>query len=214
MDPSQSPLPLAAVYPSSCLGRFNSAVAKCRLGQYFKLSQRGTNFTTELRAGTATFLTMAYILAVNASILSDSGATCSISDCINPSPTCRFPPAVDPGYSSCLSRARRDLIVATAAASIIGSSIMGLLANLPLALAPGMGANAYFAYSVVGFHGSGHVSYSAALAAVFLEGLLFLLLSVVGLRSRLASLIPRPVRCSSAAGIVRQSIRRPCCHPA
>ncbi|KAG0483581.1 hypothetical protein HPP92_011665 [Vanilla planifolia] len=201
MDPSQSPLPLAAVYPSSCLGRFNSAVAKCRLGQYFKLSQRGTNFTTELRAGTATFLTMAYILAVNASILSDSGATCSISDCINPSPTCRFPPAVDPGYSSCLSRARRDLIVATAAASIIGSSIMGLLANLPLALAPGMGANAYFAYSVVGFHGSGHVSYSAALAAVFLEGLLFLLLSVVGLRSRLASLIPRPVRCSSAAGI-------------
>ncbi|PKA67230.1 Adenine/guanine permease AZG1 [Apostasia shenzhenica] len=200
MDPDPFPSSAGAV-SSSRLRRINAAVASSMIGRHFKLSERGTTFTTELRAGTATFLTMSYILAVNASIISDSGATCSVSDCNNPSPTCRFPPAVDPGYSSCIAGARRDLIVATAASSIIGSVLMGVLANLPLALAPGMGANAYFAYSVVGFHGSGRVPYSSALAAVFLEGVIFFLISVVGLRSHLARLIPRPVSSSSAAGI-------------
>ncbi|CAL9763265.1 unnamed protein product [Musa acuminata subsp. burmannicoides] len=184
----------------SRLGRFNAAVAKSWVGRRFKLAERGTTFTTELRAGTATFLTMAYILAVNASILSDSGATCSVDDCLRPSPSCRFPP-VDPGYAACVDRARRDLIVATAASSIVGSFIMGAFANLPLALAPGMGTNAYFAYTVVGFHGSGDLPYRTALAAVFLEGLLFLLISALGFRARLAKLVPRPVRISSSAGI-------------
>lgn len=78
---------------------------------------------------------------------------------------------------------------------------MGVFANLPLALAPGMGANAYFAYSVVGFHGSGSVPYGTALTAIFLEGLIFLLISVVGFRAKLAKLIPKPVRVSSSAGI-------------
>ncbi|CAL9099355.1 unnamed protein product [Musa textilis] len=182
------------------LGMLNAAVAKSWVGRRFKLAERGTTFTTELRAGTATFLTMAYILAVNASILSDSGATCSVNDCLSQSPSCSFPP-VDPGYAACVDRARRDLIVATAAASIIGSFIMGAFANLPLALAPGMGTNAYFAYTVVGFHGSGNLPYRTALAAVFLEGLLFLLISALGLRARLAKLVPRPVRISSSAGI-------------
>ncbi|KAJ0979227.1 hypothetical protein J5N97_014701 [Dioscorea zingiberensis] len=180
--------------------RLNAAVAGTRVGRRFKLTERGTTFTTELRAGTATFLTMAYILAVNASILSDSGATCSTSDCTKPSPTCKFPP-VDSGYAACVDRARRDLIVATAAASIIGSFIMGTFANLPLAMAPGMGSNAYFAYSVVGYHGSGNLPYRTALAAVFLEGLLFLAISALGFRAKLAKLVPKPVRISSAAGI-------------
>lgn len=78
---------------------------------------------------------------------------------------------------------------------------MGTFANLPLALAPGMGTNAYFAYTVVGFHGSGNVSYQSALAAVFIEGLIFLLISAVGLRAKLAKLVPKPVRISSSAGI-------------
>ncbi|GJN40681.1 hypothetical protein PR202_gb29941 [Eleusine coracana subsp. coracana] len=182
------------------LGRLNAAVERSWVGRRFRLAARGTTFTTELRAGTTTFLTMAYILAVNASILSDSGATCTVEDCASPSPTCKFPP-VDPGYAACVSRARRDLIVATAASSVIGSFIMGAFANLPIALAPGMGTNAYFAYTVVGFHGSGQLPYRTALAAVFLEGLLFLALSVVGLRSRLARLIPKPVRVSTSAGI-------------
>ncbi|KAG1338970.1 adenine/guanine permease AZG1 [Cocos nucifera] len=196
MDPTPADSPSAR----SRLGRINSVVAKSWLGKRFKLAERGSTFTTELRAGTATFLTMAYILAVNASILVDSGATCSISDCNNPSPTCKFPP-VDAGYAACLDRVRRDLIVATAASSIIGSVIMGAFANLPLAVAPGMGTNAYFAYTVVGFHGSGSISYGNALAAVFLEGLLFLLLAALGFRSKLAKLVPRPVRISSSAGI-------------
>ncbi|CBI18057.3 unnamed protein product, partial [Vitis vinifera] len=138
---------------------------------------------------------MAYILAVNASILTESGGTCSVSDCTR---LCSDPT----GYLACLERTRKDLIVATVASSLIGCLIMGTFANLPLALAPGMGTNAYFAYTVVGYHGSGKVPYSSALAAIFIEGLIFLFISAVGLRARLAKLVPKPVRISSAAGIV------------
>ncbi|KAJ1695362.1 hypothetical protein LUZ63_012060 [Rhynchospora breviuscula] len=186
--------------PPSRLGRLNIAVNRSPVGKYFKLAERGSNFTTELRAGTATFLTMAYILAVNASILTDSGATCTINDCINPSESCKFPP-VDAGYSQCLDRVRRDLIVATAVSSLIGCFIMGMFANLPLALAPGMGTNAYFAYSVVGFHGSGGLKYKTALAAVFIEGIIFLIISILGFRSKIAKMVPKPVRIASSAGI-------------
>ncbi|XP_076953515.1 adenine/guanine permease AZG1-like [Bidens hawaiensis] len=205
----------------SQITRLNLFVAKTRVGKRFKLTQRNTTFTTELRAGTATFLTMAYILAVNASILTDSGGTCSVSDCIplcsdptfpasnctgpdrrviQPDNSCKFSP-VNPGYTDCLTKIRKDLIVATVASSLIGCVIMGVFANLPLALAPGMGANAYFAYTVVGYHGSGNISYENALAAVFIEGVIFLIISAVGLRAQLAKLIPKPVRISSSAGI-------------
>ncbi|KAL8247851.1 hypothetical protein R6Q59_009067 [Mikania micrantha] len=206
--------------PPSTLTWLNTFVGRSRIGKHFKLNDRKTTFTTELRAGTTTFLTMAYILAVNASILSDSGATCSVSDCIplcsdpsfnsncsgpnlrliQPDVTCKFPP-VNPGYTACLERVRKDLIVATIVSSIIGCIIMGTFANLPLALAPAMGSNAYFAYTVVGFHGSGKVSYESALAAVFTEGILFLIISAVGLRAKLAKIVPKPVRISSSVGI-------------
>ncbi|KDP21673.1 hypothetical protein JCGZ_03344 [Jatropha curcas] len=203
------------------LTRLNNYVAKTRLAKRFKLNERNSTFTTELRAGTATFLTMAYILAVNASILTDSGGTCSVSDCvplcsdltvplsnctgsslriIQPDNSCKFDP-VNPGYAACLERVRKDLIVATVASSLIGCVIMGAFANLPLALAPGMGTNAYFAYTVVGYHGSGNVSYESALTAVFIEGLIFLAISAIGLRAQLAKLVPKPVRISSSAGI-------------
>ncbi|KAL1542072.1 Adenine/guanine permease azg1 [Salvia divinorum] len=202
--PSPSPPPPSSAVQSR-ISRLNAYVAKSRVGKRFKLTERRTSFTTELRAGTATFITMAYILAVNAAILSDSGGTCSVSDCIplGPNPpdaSCKFEP-LNPGYAACLDKTRKDLIVATAASSLIGSAIMGLFANLPLALSPGMGANAYFAYTVVGFHGSGNVTYQSALAAVFIEGLIFLFISAVGLRSKLAELIPKPVRVSTSAGI-------------
>ncbi|GJN40502.1 hypothetical protein PR202_gb29723 [Eleusine coracana subsp. coracana] len=147
------------------LGRLNAAVERSWVGRRFRLAARGTTFTTELPApGTTTFLTMAYILAVNASILSDSGATCTVEDCASPSPTCKFPP-VDPG-------------------------------TRPACPAPSSRPD----------RGDGGVvrdrlPYRTALAAVFLEGLLFLALSVVGLRSRLARLIPKPVRVSTSAGI-------------
>lgn len=211
--------------------KLNDRINKSWIGRYFKLEARKTCFTKEVRAGTATFLTMAYILAVNASILADSGGTCSVADCtkvcnvasvsphdchgvfkssngsslielklVKPGPQCKFPP-VNRGYEQCLERTKRDLIVATAVSSLIGCLIMGLFANLPLGLAPGMGANAYFAYNVVGFHGSGNISYKSALAAVFLEGCMFLIISALGFRAKLAKMIPRPVRLSSAAGI-------------
>ncbi|KAK7340036.1 hypothetical protein VNO77_20728 [Canavalia gladiata] len=205
--------------PLSLPARLNSFMAQTRVGKRFKLAERNTTFTTELRAGTATFLTMAYILAVNASIIADSGGTCSVSDCIplcsdpnipisrcptnrvtRPDESCKFTP-VNPGYAACVERTRRDLIVATVASSLIGCTIMGVFANLPLALAPGMGANAYFAYSVVGFHGSGAVPYRTALTAIFLEGLIFLFISALGFRAKLAKLVPKPVRVSSSAGI-------------
>ncbi|RAL52306.1 hypothetical protein DM860_016155 [Cuscuta australis] len=219
-SPSSAPPPTAAEASNttrSLVSRLNSSVAGGPVGKRFKLAERNTTFTTELRAGTATFLTMAYILAVNASILTDSGGTCSVSDCvplcadpgsplsdctriIHPDESCKFNP-VNPGYAACLEKTRKDLIVATVASSLIGCVVMGVFANLPLALAPGMGANAYFAYTVVGFHGSGNLPYQSALAAVFIEGLIFLLVSACGLRARLAKMIPRPVRISSSAGI-------------
>ncbi|XP_029122370.2 adenine/guanine permease AZG2 [Elaeis guineensis] len=189
----------------------NRAVAESPTGRYFKLDARKTSFTKELRAGLSTFLTMAYIISVNAAILTDSGGPCTVHDCTPhhphlpaanrtlPGPECKF--QSNPGYLQCLSRTRSDLVVATVAIAIIGSLSMGSFANLPFALAPGMGSNAYFAYNMVGFHGSGPVPYGTALAAIMLEGGIFLALSVLGLRSKLARIIPRNIRLASAAGI-------------
>lgn len=207
---------------SRFLETLNAKVGESRVGKYFKLEERNTYFTQELRAGTATFLTMAYILAVNASILTDSGGPCSVDDCIPlcsnlaytdasscvaagfsmvaPTQACKFPP-VNPGYQACLSIVRKDLIVATAAAALIACFIMGVFANLPLALAPGMGTNAYFAYTVVGYHGGNSITYQSALAAVLIEGIIFLIIAALGLRTKIAKLIPRPVRLSTSAGI-------------
>lgn len=84
---------------------------------------------------------------------------------------------------------------------MIASFAMGIFANLPLGLAPAMGSNAYVAYNLVGFNGSGPLSYQTALAVVFVEGCLFFLISLLGLRSKLARVIPNPVRLACAAGI-------------
>ncbi|PKA57816.1 Adenine/guanine permease AZG2 [Apostasia shenzhenica] len=180
----------------------NQAVSRSRIGGYFKLEARKTTFTTEIRAGLTTFLTMAYIISVNSSILVDSGGPCTVHDC-SPQPhlagDCRLRP--NPGYDRCLAEVKNDLIVATAAVAALGSLAMGSIANLPLALAPGMGANAFFTYNMVGFHGAGPVPYAAALAAVMLEGALFFVISALGLRGRLARLVPRGIRLASAAGI-------------
>jgi AGZA family xanthine/uracil permease-like MFS transporter len=78
---------------------------------------------------------------------------------------------------------------------------MGLFANMPIALAPGMGLNAYFAYQVVGIHGQGPVPYRLALTAVFVEGLVFVALSILGLRQWLARAIPSSLKIASGAGI-------------
>lgn len=138
------------------------------MDKFFKLSERGTNVKTEVLAGITTFATMAYILAVNPSILSASG--------------------LDAGA----------VFVATALASVIGTVCMALIAGMPFALAPGMGLNAFFAYSVcivMGF------SPQFALAAVFVEGLIFIILSVTGVRRKLFNALPLTLKYAIGAGI-------------
>ncbi|KAF8714707.1 xanthine uracil permease, partial [Rhizoctonia solani] len=181
----------------------NVKVAESAVGRWFRLDgsghpkqREGSLFTTELRAGTTTFFAMAYIIAVNASILSDSGGTC-VCESTPDDPICLNNEA----YALCKEIVRRDLITTSAAVAALASVLMGFFANLPVALAPGLGLNAYFAYSVVGFNGSGKVTYQEALAAVFLEGWLFFILSLFGVRQWLARIIPRSLTLATGAGI-------------
>jgi len=185
---------------SKYIETLNDRVADSFFGRWFRLegsghpkTRVGSRFTTEIRAGLTTWAAMAYIIAVNASILSSSGGpcVCTTSDlCVS-----------DDVYLSCVAEVQRDLITTTAAISALSSFLMGLLANLPVGLAPGLGLNAYFTYSVVGFHGSGIISYGDALSAVFLEGWLFLILSLLGLRQWLARVMPQSLVLSVGAGI-------------
>ncbi|CAE6519076.1 unnamed protein product [Rhizoctonia solani] len=185
------------------LETLNTKVAESAVGRWFRLDgcghpkqREGSLFTTELRAGTTTFFAMAYIIAVNASILADSGGTC-VCESTADDPIC----VQNEAYSLCKEVVRRDLITTSAAVAALASVLMGFFANLPVALAPGLGLNAYFAYSVVGFNGSGSVTYQEALAAVFLEGWLFFILSIFGIRQWLARIIPRSLTLATGAGI-------------
>ena len=138
------------------------------LDQLFRLQEHGTTVWTEIRAGVVTFLTLSYILFVNPQILSQAGLPAD------------------------------DVVVATALSSALATAIMGLWANFPFALAPGMGLNAYFTFGVVGAMG---VDWTVALAAIFVEGLLFLILALTGVRSALLRAIPTPIKVATMAGI-------------
>ncbi|KAJ7761721.1 hypothetical protein B0H16DRAFT_1809831 [Mycena metata] len=138
---------------------------------------------------------MAYIISVNAQIISDSGGTCVCST----NDTC--PTGTNADYDACVNDVRLDLITTTAGISALASFLMGLLANLPVGMAPGLGLNAYFAYSIVGFHGSGIISYREALSAVFLEGWIFFILSILGLRQWLVRIMPQSLVLAVGAGI-------------
>ena len=138
---------------------------------------------------------MAYIISVNSSILESSGGTCDCdrtndASCDN-----------DAAYQACTTEFRRDMITATSAVSSIGSFLMGFMANLPVVIGPSLGINAYFANAVVGYHGTGNVTYRDALGAVFLEGIIFVVLAIFGIRGWLARLIPRSVALAAGAGI-------------
>ncbi|KAJ9134678.1 Purine transporter [Coniochaeta hoffmannii] len=181
----------------------NRAVATSAVGRWFRLDGSGHKrerknafFLTELRAGLATFFAMAYIIAVNASIVADSGGTC-VCHGGDDDPIC----AVNEDYALCQNEIKRDLITATAAISALASFCMGLLANLPVGLAPGMGLNAYFAYTVVGFHGTGTVPYQVAVTAIFVEGFIFFGLALFGMRQWLARMIPRSIKLATSVGI-------------
>jgi AGZA family xanthine/uracil permease-like MFS transporter len=136
---------------------------------------------------------MAYIISVNSTITSATGGTCvcPTDDLCNN----------DPEYLMCVQEIKRDIVTATAAIAALSTFCMGLFANLPIALAPGMGLNAYFAYTVVGLHGGGLVPYSVALTAVFVEGWVFLGLTLIGMRQWLARALPASIKLATGVGI-------------
>ena len=138
------------------------------LEKFFKLKENGTTVKTEIIAGITSFMTMAYILAVNPSIMSAAG--------------------MDHGA----------VFTATALAALIGTLAMALFANYPFALAPGMGLNAYFAYTVV--IGMGY-SWQFALAAVFAEGIIFIVLSLTNVREAIFNAIPQNLKSAVSVGI-------------
>lgn len=138
------------------------------LDKQFGLTASGTSVRTEVIAGITTFLTMAYIIFVNPDILSTTGMD------------------------------RNAVFVATCLAAAIGSAVMALWANWPIGMAPGMGLNAFFAFTVVGTLG---FSWQQALGAVFISGLVFLFLSATGIRRWLIAGIPTSMRSAIAAGI-------------
>ena len=138
------------------------------LNKFFKLDEHGSDVRTESMAGLTTFLAMAYITIANPSILSDAG--------------------MDFGA----------VFVATCIAAAFGTIVMGLYANYPIALAPGMGQNAFFTYTVV--LGMGH-TWQTALGAVFISGVIFVVLSVLPIREWLINAIPRNLKLGMAAGI-------------
>lgn len=138
------------------------------LNKFFKLEELGTNVRTEFTAGLTTFLAMAYILFVNPDILGAAG--------------------MDKGA----------VFTATALSAIIGTLVIGIFANYPVALAPGMGINAFFAFTVV--IGAG-IQWETALTAVLVSGILFLLLSLTGVREKIINGIPATLKLAVAAGI-------------
>lgn len=138
------------------------------LEKMFKLTQNKTTAKTEVIAGVTTFMTMAYILAVNPTLLSASGMD------------------------------KNAVLIATALASFVGTLAMALLANYPFALAPGMGLNAYFAFTVCGSMG---YSWQVALMAVFAEGIIFIILSLTSVREAIFNAIPFSLKKGVSAGI-------------
>lgn len=138
------------------------------LENYFRLKEHNTDVRKEVLAGITTFMTMAYILAVNPGILSAAG--------------------MDAGA----------VFTATALGACIGTVLMALFSNYPFALAPGMGLNAFFAYTVVGQMG---YSWQVALAAVFVEGIIFIILSLTKVRSALFNAIPSALKVGVTSGI-------------
>ncbi|NET87293.1 MAG: NCS2 family permease [Kamptonema sp. SIO1D9] len=145
-----------------------------QISRFFRFRENQTNFRTEILAGIVSFLTMAYILVVNPVILSNGIFLEQPQDLFS------------------------ELVMATSLAAAIATLIMGLWANYPFALAPGMGLNAFFAYSVV--LGLG-IDWRVALTAIFIEGLIFILLTLTDLRRQIVTAIPACLKHATATGI-------------
>src|SRR5690625_1456451 len=146
--------------------------------KYFRFEELGTNYRTEFFAGLTTFLAMAYILFVNPSTLSLEGIE-ELPDGVT---------RMDQGA----------VFTATAIAAAVGSLFMGIIARYPIVLAPGMGLNAFFAYTVVLGYG---IPWETALAGVLVSGLIFMVLTISGLREKIINVIPANLKMAVGAGI-------------
>ena len=138
------------------------------LDRFFKLKENGTTVRTEVLAGLTTFLTMAYIIFVNPAILVEAGMD------------------------------KNAVFVATCLTAALGSALMGVIANYPIALAPGMGLNAYFTYSVVDGMG---LAWQTALGAVFISGLIFMAISLFSIREKIINAIPHSLKLAISSGV-------------
>src|SRR5690625_504597 len=148
--------------------KFNLTEEASSLKKYFRFEELGTNYRTEFMAGLTTFLAMAYILFVNPATLADAG--------------------MDKGA----------VFTATAIAAAVGTLLMGVIARYPIGLAPGMGLNAFFAYTVVLGYG---ISWETALSGVLASGIIFIILTLTGLREKIINLIPANLKLAVGAGI-------------
>ena len=145
--------------------------------KYFRFEELGTNYRTEFMAGMTTFLAMAYILFVNPSTLSLEGVD--------------LPAGVE-------AMDKGAVFTATAIAAVVGSLFMGVIARYPIGLAPGMGLNAFFAYTVVLGYG---IPWQTALSGVLASGIIFIILTLSGLREKIINLIPANLKLAVGAGI-------------
>ena len=149
------------------------------LDKKFQLTEKGTTVKTEIIAGLVTFMTMVYILMVNAGMFADLGG---IDDTLR-------------------GQMFNGVYIATALSAIIGTILIGLMAKLPLAQASGMGLNAFFVYTICGFGMSNGITYANALVFILLDGVIFVLLTATGLRKQIFNAIPDCVKVAIPAGI-------------
>ncbi|KAJ0165916.1 putative xanthine/uracil permease [Colletotrichum tanaceti] len=201
LEPLESPVQRSTIGRKfrvmwKAVDRFDKTISSSTFGRIFRLEGSGhskeipdSSFLREIRAGVTTFATMAYIIAVN------TGGTCECD--LENRAECDSILA----YKACKESVRLDLITATAAIAGLSSFVFGFFTNLPVALAPGMGLNAYFAFQVVGPNGSGAIPYRVALTAVFVEGLIFIFLALTGMRQWLVKLIPATIKTATGVGI-------------
>lgn len=152
----------------------STAPPRSAVDRYFEISRHGSTVPRELRAGLTTFLAMSYIIAVNPSVLSNAIVIDGVDNVF------------------------QQLVIVTCIAAAFGSLVMGIVARYPFAQAPGMGLNAFFAFTVV--IGMGY-TWQQALAAVFISGVLFVVLSVVGARKAIVQALPMSLKFAITAGI-------------
>src|SRR5690625_566233 len=160
--------------PATVQTRVEPLPPKNGFDKFFEISKYRTNVPREIRAGLTTFLAMSYVIFVNPDVLSAA--------------------IIIPGVDNVFSQ----LVMVTCMAAFLGSLVMGLIARFPFAQAPGMGLNAFFAFTVVGQMG---VPWETALGAVFLSGVLFIVLSVIGVRKAIVQALPLSLKFAITSGI-------------